>query len=217
MSRATIYLLLCLACCAHLVCSETVNILINDYQVPLVEIHIANYSALTGHTVSFLAQMQASSILQLMIQLQKVNLIPLNGYQALREQILGDLRKGSPFYDAFVFSGQMKSELILCSDCEPEQRPLIAPLTEAIRNDPNLEWNDVATFQRSVNSAYNGDIYTVPVDGGKLAQNLKLNRDLIRILILQTFIICIIGRTSLNVMALTCPKLGMIHKAKFDD
>jgi hypothetical protein len=217
MSRATIYLLLCLACCAHLVCGETVNILINDYQVPLVEIHIANYSALTGHTVSFLAQMQASSILQpqLMIQFQKVNLIPLNGYQALREQILGDLRKGSPFYDAFVFSGQMKSELILCSECDPEQRPLIAPLTEAIRNDPNLEWNDVATFQRSVNSAYNGDIYTVPVDGGKLCP--KLNRDLILFLILQTFIICIIGRTSWNDMALTFPKLGMIHKAKFDD
>lgn len=98
----------------------------------------------------------------------KVNLIPISGYAALREQIIGDLRKGSPFYDAFVFSGQMKSELILCSDCDPEQRPLIAPLTDAIRNDPKLEWNDVATFQRSINSAYNGDIYTVPVDGGKI-------------------------------------------------
>jgi hypothetical protein len=43
---------------------------------------------------------------------------------------------------------------------------LIAPLTELIRNDPALQWNDVAVFQRSTNSAFDGDIYTVPIDGG---------------------------------------------------
>lgn len=94
-------------------------------------------------------------------------MITLTSYSDLREQILADLRQGSPFYDAFVFFGQLKSELILCSDCDPEQRPLIAPLTELIRNDPALQWSDVAVFQRTTNSAYDGDIYTVPVDGGK--------------------------------------------------
>ncbi len=99
-----------------------------------------------------------------------MNLIDLTSYSDLRDQILADLRKNSPFYDAFIFPGQMKSELILCSDCDPEQRPLIAPLTELIRNDPALQWNDVAVFQRTTNSAYDGDIYTVPVDGGESAQ-----------------------------------------------
>ena len=94
-------------------------------------------------------------------------MIDLTSYSDLRDQILADLRRGSPFYDAFIFFGQMKSELILCSDCDPEQRPLIAPLTELIRNDPALQWNDVAVFQRTTNSAFDGDIFTVPVDGGK--------------------------------------------------
>ena len=90
----------------------------------------------------------------------------LSSFANLLDEILADLKKESPFYDAFVFLGQTKSELILCSDCDPEQRPLIAPLTELIRNDPALQWNDVAVFQRTTNSAYDGEIYTVPVDGG---------------------------------------------------
>lgn len=52
MSPRVLLVFLCVAYCAHLISCETVNILINEYQVPLVEIHIANYSALTGHTVS---------------------------------------------------------------------------------------------------------------------------------------------------------------------
>jgi multiple sugar transport system substrate-binding protein len=95
-----------------------------------------------------------------------VNLVSFKSFGELLDQIQADLRKGSPFYDAFVFLGQTKSELILCSECDPEQRPLIAPLTELIRNDPALQWNDVAVFQRSTNSAFDGDIYTVPIDGG---------------------------------------------------
>jgi ABC-type glycerol-3-phosphate transport system substrate-binding protein len=109
-------------------------------------------------------------------------LIPIALYNDLRDQLIADLRKGSPFYDAFIFNGQLKSELILCSDCDPEQRPLIAPLTELIRNDPALQWNDVAVFQRTTNSAYDGDIFTVPVDGGKFrncSESSQLNNTLL--------------------------------------
>ncbi len=99
-----------------------------------------------------------------------MNIVSFGTKGDLVDQMLADLRKGSPFYDAFVFPGQTKSELILCSECDPEQRPMIAPLTELIRNDAALKWNDVAVFQRSTNSAYDGEIYTVPIDGGRLTR-----------------------------------------------
>ena len=74
-------------------------------------------------------------------------------------QIMGDLRDGSPLYDGFVFPPNQMVDFIKCPNCSLEV------LTERVRNNEELAWHDISPYFRSHNSVFDGQVYTVTLDG----------------------------------------------------
>jgi multiple sugar transport system substrate-binding protein len=86
------------------------------------------------------------------------------GEAELRAEMLADLKKGSPYYDGFVGPSSEFFNLIICPDCRPEQRPLIQPLSDWVREDADIAWYDIAAYERTITTVYKGEIYMVPLD-----------------------------------------------------
>ncbi len=82
----------------------------------------------------------------------------------LRSEMLSDLKKGSPYYDGYVGPASEFYNLIICPDCQPDQRPLIQNVSEWVRDDAAMAWYDIATYERTITTVYKGQIFTVPMD-----------------------------------------------------
>jgi multiple sugar transport system substrate-binding protein len=83
-----------------------------------------------------------------------VTVVPFN---ELYQKILTDLATGTNAFDAWVFAPQWMVDFIVPGYVED--------LTDRIGNDPDLEWEDVAPFFRDFSATYQGNIYTIPLDG----------------------------------------------------
>ncbi len=86
----------------------------------------------------------------------QVNIVTVP-FADLYQNILTDQATGTNSYDAFVFAPQWMVDYI-----DPGY---LEPLTERVNNDEELQWDDVAPFFRDFSSTYQGDIYTIPLDG----------------------------------------------------
>jgi multiple sugar transport system substrate-binding protein len=75
----------------------------------------------------------------------------------LYQTILTDQATGTNSYEAFVFAPQWMVDYIV-----PGYLENLSPYVEA---DEALEWNDVGQFFREFSSTYEGNIYTIPLDG----------------------------------------------------
>ena len=78
-------------------------------------------------------------------------------FSDLYQQVLTDVSTGSNSYDGFVFAPQWMVDYIVPGYLEP--------LTSRIEGDEALQWGDVGAFFRDFSSTYEGDIYTIPLDG----------------------------------------------------
>ena len=67
------------------------------------------------------------------------------------------LATGTNAFDAWVFAPQWMVDYIVPGYVED--------LTDRIANDPALQWEDVAPFFRDFSATYEGNIYTIPLDG----------------------------------------------------
>ncbi len=86
----------------------------------------------------------------------KVNVI-LVPFSDVYQQILTDVATETNSYDAWVFAPQWMVDYIVPG--------YIENLTARVAADENLEWSDVAPFFRDFSATYQGDIYTIPLDG----------------------------------------------------
>lgn len=78
-------------------------------------------------------------------------------FSDLYQNILTDQATGTNSYDAFVFAPQWMVDYI-----DPGY---LEPLTSYVEGDEALQWDDVAPFFRDFSSTYQGDVYTIPLDG----------------------------------------------------
>ncbi|MFZ4814905.1 MAG: ABC transporter substrate-binding protein [Phototrophicaceae bacterium] len=78
-------------------------------------------------------------------------------FSDLYQSILTDQATGTNSYDAFVFAPQWMGDYI-----EPGYLEDLTPYIEA---DSAIAWDDVAPFFREFSSTYNGNVYTIPLDG----------------------------------------------------
>jgi len=83
-----------------------------------------------------------------------VTIVP---FSDLYQKILTDVATGTNAFDAWVFAPQWMVDYIVPGYVEV--------LTERIAADPDLEWEDVAPFFRDFSASFEGDIYTIPLDG----------------------------------------------------
>ncbi|MEM7344183.1 MAG: extracellular solute-binding protein [Chloroflexota bacterium] len=86
----------------------------------------------------------------------KVNVITVP-FADLYQSILTDLATGTNSFDGFVFAPQWMVDYIVPG--------YIEVLSDRIAADDALEWDDVAPFFRDFSAGYQGEIYTIPLDG----------------------------------------------------
>lgn len=78
-------------------------------------------------------------------------------FSDLYTKLLTDMAAGTNSVDAMVFAPQWMVDFI--------NPGYLEDLTPRIRNDADLQWNDVAPFFREFSSSYGGRLYTIPLDG----------------------------------------------------
>ena len=86
----------------------------------------------------------------------KVNVITVP-FSDLYNKLLTDFATGTNSYDAAVFAPQWMVDFI-----EPGY---LEDLTDRIKGDAALKWDDIGVFFRDFSATYNGKVYTIPLDG----------------------------------------------------
>jgi multiple sugar transport system substrate-binding protein len=75
----------------------------------------------------------------------------------LYDKILTDLATGTNSYDAFVFDPQWMGDFVPPGYLED--------LTDRVKADQAMKWDDIAPFFRDFSASYKGRTYTIPLDG----------------------------------------------------
>jgi multiple sugar transport system substrate-binding protein len=75
----------------------------------------------------------------------------------LYQTMLTDQSTGTNSYQAFVFAPQWLPDFVTPGYLED--------LTARVQADKDLQWDDVGQFFRNFSATYNGNIYTIPLDG----------------------------------------------------
>ncbi len=78
-------------------------------------------------------------------------------FSDLYTKLLTDFATGTNSINAMVFAPQWMGDYI-----EPEY---LEDLTDRVKADAALQWNDVGSFFREFSATYAGSIYTIPLDG----------------------------------------------------
>jgi len=86
----------------------------------------------------------------------KINVIVVP-FNELYQKILTDMATGTNSFDAFVFAPQWMVDYITPGYLED--------LTDRVKADKAIEWEDIAPFFRDFSATYGGRIYTIPLDG----------------------------------------------------
>jgi len=86
----------------------------------------------------------------------KINIVTVPNSD-LYQTMLTDQASGTNSYQAFVFAPQWIADFATPG--------YLQDLTSYVNNDPAIQWDDVGQFFRNFSATYNGNIYTVPLDG----------------------------------------------------
>jgi multiple sugar transport system substrate-binding protein len=86
----------------------------------------------------------------------KVNVatVPFN---ELYQKVLTDISTGTNSYQAFVFDPQWMGDFVTPGYLED--------LTDRVKADPVIKWDDIGAFFRDFSATYQGKVYAVPLDG----------------------------------------------------
>jgi multiple sugar transport system substrate-binding protein len=85
-----------------------------------------------------------------------VNVVAV-GFQTIYDKALLDASTGTNAFDAYVFDPQWLGDFV--------GPGYLKDLTDAVKADPDLQWDDIGPFFRDFNATYNGKVYTIPLDG----------------------------------------------------
>lgn len=78
-------------------------------------------------------------------------------FSDLYQKILTDLSTKTNSFDLFVFDPQWMSDFGTPGYLED--------LSDRVKNDKQIQWDDIAPFFRDFSATYNGKIYAIPLDG----------------------------------------------------
>src|SRR3989449_1327421 len=78
-------------------------------------------------------------------------------FSDLYQKLLTDFATKTNSYDATVFDPQWMGDYVPPGYLED--------LTDRVKNDSALQWNDIAPFFRDFSATFKGHVYTVPLDG----------------------------------------------------
>jgi multiple sugar transport system substrate-binding protein len=78
-------------------------------------------------------------------------------FSDLYDKILTDLATRTNSYDAFVFDPQWMGDFV--------PNGYLEDITDRVKADQALKWDDIAPFFRDFSASYKGRTYTIPLDG----------------------------------------------------
>src|SRR2546429_1578932 len=78
-------------------------------------------------------------------------------FSDLYQKLLTDFATKTNSYDATVFDPQWMGDYVPPGYLED--------LTDRVKNDAALQWNDIAPFFRDFSATFKGKVYTIPLDG----------------------------------------------------
>src|SRR3989454_10832269 len=78
-------------------------------------------------------------------------------FSDLYQKILTDFATKTNSYDAIVFAPQWMGDYVPAGYLED--------LSDRVKADSSLNWNDIAPFFRDFSATYQGKVYSVPLDG----------------------------------------------------
>jgi multiple sugar transport system substrate-binding protein len=86
----------------------------------------------------------------------KINVVTVP-FSDLYQKMLTDMATGTNSFQAFVFAPQWMADFVVAGYLED--------LTNRVKADKALQWEDIAPFFRNFSATYGGRIYTIPLDG----------------------------------------------------
>ncbi len=86
----------------------------------------------------------------------KINVVTVP-FSDLYQKMLTDMATGTNSFQAFVFAPQWMADFVTAGYLED--------LTNRVKADTALQWNDIGAFFRNFSATFGGRIYTVPLDG----------------------------------------------------
>ncbi|HEY3085025.1 MAG TPA: extracellular solute-binding protein [Candidatus Dormibacteraeota bacterium] len=78
-------------------------------------------------------------------------------FSDLYQKLLTDFATKTNSYDATVFDPQWMGDYV--------PQGYLEDLTDRVKNDSSLQWNDIAPFFRDFSATFKGKVYTIPLDG----------------------------------------------------
>jgi multiple sugar transport system substrate-binding protein len=78
-------------------------------------------------------------------------------FSDLYDKILTDIATGTNSFDAFVFDPQWMGDFV--------PQGYLEDITDRVKGDQALKWDDIAPFFRDFSASYKGRTYTIPLDG----------------------------------------------------
>jgi multiple sugar transport system substrate-binding protein len=85
-----------------------------------------------------------------------VNVVAV-GFQTIYDKALLDASTKTNSFDAYVFDPQWLGDFV--------GPGYLLDLTDRVKSDTQLQWDDIGPFFRDFNATYNGKVYTIPLDG----------------------------------------------------
>src|SRR5437867_3894450 len=86
----------------------------------------------------------------------KINVVTVP-FSDLYQKILTDISTGTNSYQAFVFDPQWMGDFVAPG--------YLLDLSDRVKSDPVLKWDDIGPFFRDFSATYQGKVYTIPLDG----------------------------------------------------
>jgi multiple sugar transport system substrate-binding protein len=86
----------------------------------------------------------------------KINVVTVP-FSDLYQKVLTDVATGTNSYQAFVFDPQWMGDFVTPG--------YLADLTDKVKNDPVIKWDDIGPFFRDFSATYQGKVYAIPLDG----------------------------------------------------
>ncbi len=115
---------------------------------------VVNVMTFTGPQIAEPLQRRAPDFKRLTGATINVVTVP---FSDLYTKLLTDFATGTNSVDAMVFAPQWMGDYI--------QADYLEDLTDRIKSDTALQWDDVGAFFRDFSATYAGRTYTIPLDG----------------------------------------------------
>ena len=86
----------------------------------------------------------------------KINVVTVP-FSDLYQKVLTDVSTGTNSYQAFVFDPQWMGDFVTPG--------YLADLTDKVKTDPVIKWDDIGPFFRDFSATIGGKVYAIPLDG----------------------------------------------------